>query len=120
MIDVNKRKYIAISIKHSQRGLQNCPSEPKVGRYTLWGTKRTEDNGERCFAGYTDDFKTCELYSLADFQNSYGNGDIKCDEPVTMVAQLCRRWKNKDTVLVDADEYQYCFETFNPPKEARP
>ena len=91
------RKYIAISIKHSA-GV----------RFTLWGQKRTEDHEKRCFSGYlgTMDFDKCELYSLKDFQDSYGNGIIKCDEPVKMTIGLVKKWKKLDTVLVDYEEYK--------------
>ena len=94
---MEKRKYIAISIKHSD-GL----------RFTLWGQERTEDHEKRCFSGYlgTMDFDKCELYSLKDFQDSYGNGIIKCDEPVSMTIGLVKKWKKFDTVLVDYEEYK--------------
>lgn len=91
------RKYIAVSIKHSQGfGL------------VLWGSYRTADDEERCFAGYqgTMDYDRCELYSLADFWEKYGNGVIKCDEPVPVTSDLTQRWKDYDTVLVDCREYE--------------
>lgn len=102
---VNERKYIAISITHSMRGLQSYPTEPKDYSYTLWGYKTTPDDSERCFAGYTGDVEKCEIYSLEDFQKAYGNGYIKCDEPVRMCANLCRGYKQFDTVLVDKRDY---------------
>ena len=94
---MEERKYIAISIKHSD-GL----------RFTLWGQERTEDHEKRCLSGYlgTMDFDKCELYSLKDFQDSYGNGIIKCDEPVKMTIGLVKKWKKLDTVLVDYEEYK--------------
>ena len=103
---MSERKYIAISIKHSMRGLENCPCEPKDGKYTLWGYSRSLDNEDRSFAGYTGNIDKCELYSLEDFQKSYGNGHIKCDEPVKMCFNLCRKYKKYDTVLVDIDDYK--------------
>lgn len=40
----------------------------------------------RCFSGYVGmlDYDKCELYSLEDFQQMYGNGVIKCDAAVPM------------------------------------
>lgn len=102
---MGERKFIAISIKHSQRGLQTCPAEPRNYSYTLWGRQTTPDDSERCFSGYTEDAEKCEIYSLEDFQKAYGHGDIKCDEPVRMCANLCRRYKKYDTVLVDKQDY---------------
>ena len=83
---MEERKYIAISIKHSD-GL----------RFTLWGQERTEDHEKRCFSGYL---------GMKDFQDSYGNGIIKCDEPVKMTIGLVKKWKKLDTVLVDYEEYK--------------
>ena len=103
---MSDRRFIAISIKHSQRGLQNYPCEPRNGAYTLWGYGPTQDNEKRCFSGYTGNADKCEIYSLEDFQEHYGNGYIKCDEPVKMCPDLCRKYKKFDTVLVDADEYR--------------
>ena len=40
------------------------------------------------------------------FQNTYGNGYIKCDEPVKVTFNLCKKYKSFDTVLVDKDEYK--------------
>lgn len=106
MADINERKYIAISIKHSMGGQLKNPSEPKDGKYTLWGKRRTADNEERCFGGYTDDIDKCELYSLNDFLKQYGNSFIKCDEPVPINIHLCRKYKKFDTVLIDIEEYK--------------
>lgn len=41
---MKERKYIAVSIKHSEY------TEYPV----LWGYNRTKDYEERCFAGYTE------------------------------------------------------------------
>lgn len=93
----NVRRYLAISIKHS------CE-----GRYTLWGWERTQDGEPRCFSGYLGmmDFDKCEIYSLNDFRQHYGNGIIKCDEPVRMTLGMIKKWDRYDTVLVDYDEYK--------------
>lgn len=94
---MNERKYIAISIEHSG-----------PGHIVLLGHERTEDNDKRCFIGYqgTMDYDYCELYSLVDFWEKYGNGVIKCDESVPMTSDLVQRWEDYDTVLVDWREYE--------------
>jgi len=96
--EINERKYIAISIKHSI-----CD---KSRRLTLWGWKRTKDEESRCFSDYTRDINKCELYSLKDFQSKYGNSYIKCDESVKMCFELCKKYKKYDTVLVGLEDYQ--------------
>lgn len=93
---MNNRKYVAVSIKHSQHDRSKLP--------VLWGYKRTQDNEKRCFADYTTDIDKCELYSLDDFRNTYGNGYIKCDEAVPMQFDYVKRYKKYDTVLVDESE----------------
>lgn len=93
---MKERRYIAISIKHSE----GC-------RFTLWGY-RTADDQERCFAGYSSvgDYDKCELYSLEDFQNNRGNGVIKCNESVKMSRDMVEKWNHYDTVLVDYQDYK--------------
>lgn len=90
------RKYIAISIKHSTYDKSVIP--------VMWGYKRTKDDEKRCFSGYTTNLEKCELYSLEDFQKTYGNSYIKCDEPVKMCFDYKKRYKNYDTVLVDEED----------------
>lgn len=110
------RRYIAVSIKHTMHGW-------KFGKpLTLWGWKRTEDNEKRCFAGYTEYPAKCERYSLGDFQkHGYTIGDIKDDEPVPLSIDLCRKWKNYDTVLLDEEQvigyYKCASLQIEPPKE---
>lgn len=106
MIDITERKYIAISIKHSIGGSERTPREPLGGLYTLWGHDPTADADKRCFGGYTNNANKCEVYSLEDFQNKYGNSYIKCDEPVKMCFNLCKKYKEFDTVLVDLEDYK--------------
>lgn len=93
------RHYIAISIKHSVY-------DKRDGKYILWGDRRTKDDEKRCFAGYRKDIDTCELYSLNDFQEKYSNGCVKYDEAVPMKIDLCKRYKQYDTVLVEIDDYK--------------
>lgn len=102
--DMNERRYLAISIKHTEHGW-------KFGKpCVLWGYKVTKDDEKRCFAGYTQDPNKAELYSLQDWQDSgYGSITIKMDDPVHMEMNLCKKWKRYDTVLIDKEEYiGYC------------
>lgn len=96
------RKYIAISIKHSN----------SINNLVLWGS-RTQDNEERCFSGYSDfarnNGKKCELYSLEEFRNKYGNGVCKTDEAVHMSNNILKKYKKYDTVLVEEKEYMDFF-----------
>jgi len=93
---MNDRKYIAISIKHSD----GC-------RFTLWGWERTKNEQKRCFSGYVGmlDYDKCEIYSLEDFREEYGHGVIKCDEAVSMTKKLISLWEEFDTVLVEYSDY---------------
>lgn len=107
----SERKYVAVSIKHTERGW-------KFGKpCVLWGYKHTSDDERRCFGGYTEDFNKAERYALGDF-SAHGYGDIKDDEPVPMSIDFCRRWRNYDTVLVEEDMYRaYCKVTGMPTEE---
>ena len=110
---MNERKYVAISIKHTAyRWKYGVPC-------TLWGWKRTADEEKRCFSGYTMYVSKAELYSIQEFIEKYGSNIIK-PEPVPMSADLCKRWKNYDTVLVlERDYIKYCWQNYiatEPPK----
>ena len=99
----NSRKYVAISIKHTEY-------KWKFGKpCVLWGQGRTKDNEKRSFSGYTEYLNNAELYSLQDWLNS-GYGDIiKMDESVKITNNLCNNFKGYDTVLVEEDSYRaYC------------
>ena len=99
---MRERHYIAISIKHSD----------SINNLVLWGN-RTNDNEKRCFSGYSNfvrnNGKKCELYSLEEFREQYGNGACKTDEAVKMSKLLLRKYKKFDTVLVDEKEYMDFF-----------
>ncbi len=100
----NERKYLAISIKHTENGWEfGMPC-------CLWGYHRTKDGEERCFAGYTELPKNAELYALGDFtKDGYPPEIIKDDAPVKMEFGLCRKWNDYDTVLVAEEDYlHYC------------
>ena len=95
----NKRKYIAISIKHTEY-------KWKFGLpCTLWGYHRTKDDEKRCFGGYTEDIRSAELYSIEEFIRHYGPS-ICCPEPVKMSPNLCKKYKKYDTVLMLESDYQ--------------
>lgn len=101
---MGERNLVAISIKHTEwRWKFGMPC-------WLWG-RRTKDEEERSFGGYTQYPNNAEVYSLEEWQKSgYGAGDIcKVDEPVHMEIGFCKKWKKYDTVLVPLDEYiGYC------------
>ena len=95
----SERKYIAISIKHSEY-------KWKIGKpLTLWGYHQTGDDEPRCFAGYTEILSKAERYAIDDFKaHGYGESIIP-NEPVKMSPDFCRKWKNYDTVLMLAEDY---------------
>lgn len=110
---MNERKYVAISIKHTAyRWTYGVPC-------TLWGWKRTADEEKRCFSGYTMYVSKAELYSVEEFIEKYGSNSMK-PEPVPMTPDLCKRWKNYDSVLVlESDYLKYCHQNYiatEPPK----
>lgn len=98
----NERRYIAISIKHSEWSQKRF----KTKKYQLWGN-RTKDDDKRSFSGYTFDVEKCEVYSLEDWKNSvhYKASCMKLDEPVKVTFDLCKKYAKYDTVLVDIDDY---------------
>lgn len=101
---MNVRKYLAISIKHTEH-------QWKFGMpCVLWGYKQTKDDEKRCFADYTQYPNKAEVYSLQDWLDSgYSDSIIKMDEPAHMEIDLCKKWKEYDTVLIDKEEYiGYC------------
>lgn len=101
---MSERNLVAVSIKHTEYrwkfGMPCC----------LWG-RRTKDDEERSFGGYTQYPNNAEVYSLEDWEKSgYGNTDwMKVDEPVHLCIDFCKKYKQYDTVLVPLDEYiGYC------------
>ena len=92
-----KRQFYAISIKHTM--YKWSFGKPCV----LWGHRRTDDNEERCYAGYTEDTHCAELYSIEEFIGKYG--DICCPYPVKMCKNLCEAYKKFDTVLMSQKDY---------------
>lgn len=98
-----KRKYIAISIKHTRY-------KWKFGMpCTLWGYHITDDDEPRSFGGYTCYLDYAERYAIGEFQEHGYPEDIVKVQPVPMTIDLCKRWKNYDTVLVEVEDYRnYC------------
>lgn len=100
---MGERKYIAVSIKHTEYGW-------KFGMpCVLWGYKQTKDDEKRCFADYTRYLSNAERYAIGEFEeHGYGHSTVK-PEPVKMEIGFCKKWRKFDTVLVDAEEYElYC------------
>lgn len=97
------RKYIAVSVKHTEY-------KWRFGKLcVLWGYKQTDDDSPRCFSDYTEYLDKAERYALGDFKKHGYDDMIKDDEPVPMSVDFCKKWKNYDTVLVDAEQYyHYC------------
>ena len=109
------RKYIAISIKHTDnRWRFGMPC-------WLWGYKQTADDEPRCFTGYTNYLDKAERYELGDFEERGYGSYIKDDAPVPMSIDLCKKWRKYDTVLVDSEIYRaYCVAAClatQPPRE---
>ena len=104
MNEDQERKYLAVSIKHTEY-------KWKLGKPCwLWG-HRTKDDEERSFGGYTQYPNNAEVYSLQDWANSaYTNSDwMKIDAPVHLSIDFCKKYKQYDTVLVPLEEYiMYC------------
>ena len=110
---IQERKYIAISIKHTEY-------KWKFGMpCVLWGWKQTKDDEKRCFSDYTVYPSKAERYALGEFKTHGYDDNIKDDKPVPMSLDLCKKWSRYDTVLVDAEQYiVYCIMAglaINPP-----
>ncbi len=117
--DPEERKYLAVSIKHTEWRWKF--GDPCV----LWG-RRTPPEGPRSFGGYTKYPRNAELYSLKDWARSWyaGSGVMKIDEPVHIGPNLCKKYRNFDTVLIAYDEYcGYCsaadLPTWDPERSLR-
>ena len=111
---MSERKYVAISIKHTEH--KWFYGKPCV----LWGYHQTKDDEPRCFAGYTEYLSCAERYALGEFEeHGYSSNLIKPD-PVEMSFDFCKKWKKYDTVLVRAADYaeycRYCRLAISPPE----
>ena len=111
----DSRKYIAVSIKHTEyRWKFGMPCY-------LWGFHQTADDEPRCFSGYTQYLRKAERYALGDFKEHGYGSSIKDDEPVELSINFCKKWRDYDTVLVEAELYEvYCELAdlpIQPPKE---
>ena len=87
------RDYIAISIKHSTK---DC--------IMYWG-KRTPDNEDRCFSGYTPSFFDCERYTAEEFYKHYPEHIYHIVDDYKSYTDFMKKYKNNDTVLVK--DYQW-------------
>ena len=69
---MKERKYLAISIKHTEYGW-------KFGKpCVLWGYKQTKDDEKRCFADYTQYPEKAEmLYSFRDDEGAWHSWDYQ-------------------------------------------
>lgn len=93
---MSERKYIAISMKHSTK---DC--------FMLWGYKRTEDNEERCYSGYTATLSKCELYSKEEFLSHYGHCNYPViDGEIRSISYFRKQYGNYDTVLVPLESWR--------------
>lgn len=104
-VNTHERNLLAISIKHTEHRWQF--GKPCV----LWGMTRTQDEERRCFGGYTIYPSDAELYSLDDWaQSGYAACEwMKIDAPVKLSVDLCKKYREYDTVLVMAEDYiKYC------------
>lgn len=95
-LEMGERKYYVLSLKHLYPW--------KFGEtLCLWGYKRTNDNEDRCYGGYSDDIQRAELYSSEEFLKNYG----RCtkNDPLTALipSELKALKKVFDCVLVPKD-----------------
>lgn len=95
---LDERKYLAVSLKHSDK----FP-------YVLWGYKRTKDDEKRCYSDYTTDINKAELYSIEEFEKAYGNHFGVFNYSPISVRELKEKFKKLkkkyDTVFVTESEY---------------
>lgn len=100
---MSTRDLLAVSIKHTEY-------KWKFGDpCTLWGWKRTKDDEERCFGGYTTLPVKAELYTAEEFSSKYPEPWMKTDESVKVCVGFCKKYKDYDTVLVKYEDYiKYC------------
>lgn len=104
-----ERKYVAVSIKHTAYKWEY--GNP----CTLWGWKRTDDDENRCFSGYTEYLEKAEIYAIDDFiEHGYPKESIPNFE-ASLTPNLIKNYEQYDTVLILAEEYyKYC-DFFNIP-----
>lgn len=93
---MGERKYFVLSLKHLYPW--------KFGEtLCLWGSKRTNDNEDRCYGGYSGDIQRAELYSSEEFLKYYERCTKK--EPLTALipSELKALKKVFDCVLIPKD-----------------
>ena len=109
------REYLGVSIKHTRHGW-------KIGKpLVLWGDRRTADEEPRRFGGYTYYPKNAELYEVGEFSERGYPTDCVKEEPVPFTMDICKKWKEFDTVLVSEKEilsyYKNCYLALERPEE---
>lgn len=105
---MTKRNLVAVSIKHTLGDYYDGKRWKFGMPFVLWGSNRTKDDEERSFSGYTRYLNHAELYSLSDWEGKYQVPWMKTDEPVKLSMDICKKFKQFDTVLVllsDLEKY---------------
>ena len=104
---MKERNLVAISIKHTVGDRPNGNKWKFGCPFVLWG-RRTNDNDERSFSGYTYFLNEAELYALSDWDGKYQVPWMKLDAPVKLGMNICKKYNKFDTVLVllsDIEKY---------------
>lgn len=111
---MSERKYFAVSLKHLYPW--------KFGdRLCLWGYKRTQDNEDRCFCGYTECIENAELYTIEEFCGTYNKHipHLMKEEPVKIDYKQWRAFKRHyDSVLVTKEDVESYYRMCGFTKEA--
>lgn len=112
---MSERNYFAVSLKHLYPW--------KFGdRLCLWGHKRTADNEERCFAGYTECIERAELYTIEEFCGAYNKTipHLMKEEPVKIDYKQWRSLKaHYDSVLVAREDVESYYKMCGFVKEVK-
>lgn len=89
-----ERKYITVSMKHSSKD-----------SFLYWGYKRTQDNEDRCYSGYTAILDKGELYSKEEFFKKYKPYPV-IDEKITSILAFRKKYKDYDAILVSLNVWK--------------
>ena len=99
------RKYVGVSIKHSQNGWRfGMP-------LLLWGNRITKDKEKRCFGGYTTYLNHAERYAIDELRQHYEGApdNVFRPDPASLGLNFMKINRKWDTVLVDAEIMRcYC------------
>lgn len=102
---MNKRNFYVLSLKHLYPW--------KFGdTLCLWGNRRTKDDEERCYGGYSDKLDRAELYSRDEFLEKYGYCTKK--EPISSLHPntLKALKKSFDCVFLPKDVAESYYKAF--------